>query len=112
MTDDRLSGKARVRFDAHAAEWTWTWTGSVYLENGGGSWVGTGYGYLDPPSTGGELGAGSHERLVLVGQDGYAGLTAILDLDARDPDSPTTVTGAIMSIDLPEAAGAAPTIFE
>lgn len=112
MSDERLSGRARVRGNAHADEMSWVWTESVYLENDGGAWVGTGYGYLDPASTGGELGSGNHERLVLVGQGGYAGLTAIIDLDAAHYDAPVEVTGAIVPFDLPEAPEAAPTAFE
>lgn len=112
MSDERLSGRARVRGNAHADEMTWVWTESVYLENDGGAWVGTGYGYLDPVSTGGELGSGNHERLVLVGQGGYAGLTAIIDLDAANYDAPVEVTGVIVPFDLPPAPEAAPTTFE
>ena len=112
MSDERLSGRGRLRWNAHADDWTWVWTESVYLENEGGSWVGSGFGYMDPPSTGGELGAGNHERLVLEGQDGYAGLTAILDFDEKDSDSPTEVTGAIMAMTLPQTPGDAPTTFE
>jgi hypothetical protein len=115
MDDARLSGPARVRFNWHRPSddlWTWLGTESVYLENEGGSWTGTGYGYADPPSTEGEPGSARHERLVLVGHDSYEGLTAILDLDSEHTGAPLEVSGAIVALSLPAMPADAPTTIE
>ena len=115
MDDARLSGPARVRFNFNRPTedyWTWLSSESFYLENDGGSWAGTGYGYADPPATEGELGSARHERLVLVGQGGYEGLTAVLDLDSEHADAPLEATGAIVALGMPEMPAAAPTTFE
>ena len=58
LTDERLSGPTRIRGNIHAQYWDQQGALSVFLENDGGSWVGTGRSYLDPASTGGSLGAG------------------------------------------------------
>jgi len=115
MTDTRLSGQALVRANWNRPVddyWTWLGTESVYLQNEGGSWTGTGYGYAEPPATEGELGSARHERLVLLGHDGYAGLTAILDLDSEHTGAPLEATGAIVALGLPEMPAEAPTTAE
>lgn len=115
MSDERLSGEAIFRGHWNRLgddSWTWVATESVYLENEGGSWTGTGHAYVDPASTGGSLGSGRHERLVLEGQDGYEGLTAFLDFDSEHADAPIKISGAIVTLGLPEMPGAAPTTLE
>jgi hypothetical protein len=115
MDDDRLSGPARVRFNWNRPaddEWTWLATESIYLQNAGGSWTGTGYAYADPPATEGELGSARHDRLLLVGHGSYEGLTAFLDLDSEDAYAPLEVSGAIVPLGLPMMPAEAPTTFE
>jgi hypothetical protein len=115
VSDERLSGPALLRGNWNRPAddmWTWVATETVYLQNEGGSWTGTGYAYADPPATEGEYGSGTHERLVLEGHDGYEGLTAILDLDSEHMHAPTEVSGAIVPLDLPEMPAAAPTTLE
>ena len=115
MSDARLSGPALLRGNWNRPlddYWTWVASETVYLQNEGGSWTGTGYAYAEPPATGGELGSARHERLVLEGHDGYAGLTAILDLDSAHMEAPIEISGAIVALTMPEMPDAAPTTFE
>jgi hypothetical protein len=112
LTDERLSGPARIRSNFYARDWDWQEALSIFLENDGGSWVGTGRGYMDPASTGGSLGAGLHMQVVLQGQGGYEGLNAIMAIDQVSSDQPLEVSGAITHLDLPPAPGPAPRTFE
>ncbi len=114
-SDDRLSGLARFRINSHFGESEYDFGSdavSAYLENDGGSWIGTGRGYMDAPATEGEPAAGSHLQLTLEGQGDYTGLSAIVSLDQPDSYSPFELTGAITSVPLPAMPDAAPTDFE
>ena len=108
LSDER---PARVRSNFHALEWDWQGAHSIFHENDGGSWVGTGRSYLDPAATEGGLGAGQHMHFALQGQEGYEGLNAILAIDQAASDQPFEVTGAVTPFALPSMPGPAPTTF-
>lgn len=114
-SDERLSGLSRFRINTNFGKSGYDFGSdavSVFLENDGGSWIGTGRGYVDAIATQGEPAAGAHLQLILEGQEGYAGLSAILSLDQPDEYSPFELTGAITSVPLPAMPDAAPTDSE
>ena len=104
LDDDRLDGYGRALLN----EWRIAFAGgpksiSMYIENDGGSWAGSGHAWS------GVGKGGWHHRLVLEGQDGYDGLTAILSAD-QDYSAPTLeVSGVVFDGGLPPMPGAAPT---
>ena len=113
MSDERLSGRSRMRTDYYARSGSefGPFAFSMYLENDGRSWAGSGVGYMDPIATEGEPG-GIQANAVLAGQDGYEGLTAILAMESPDGSFEWEVTGAIQPLGVPPMPGAAPTTFE
>jgi len=78
---------------------------TLYAENDGGSWVGTGHAYQDRFTT------GLHYQNVMVGQGDYEGLIAIIALDQPMFGTSFDVSGAIISGGMPPMPEAAPTTF-
>jgi hypothetical protein len=106
-TDDpRLDGRMRSTSNMYAHHGQATRSLTIYLENDGGSWVGTGYGYQDPETT------GYHNRWVLHGEGGYEGQHAVIDMDQSTFSVPFEVSGVIVSGDLPPMPDPAPETFE
>ncbi len=112
-SDERLSGPLRMRTDYYARSGYeyGPFAFTVYLENDGGSWDGSGVAYLDPIATEGDPG-GAHMQAVLSGQDAYQGMTAILAMDTQGWSSDWAVSGSLQPFQLPPAPEAAPTSFE
>lgn len=113
MSDERLSGRSRMRTDYYARSGSeyGPFAFSMYVENDGGSWDGSGVAWLDPAATQGEP-SGAHSHVVLRGQDGYEGMTAILAMDTPDGSSDWAVSGVVQPFELPPTPEAAPTTFE
>lgn len=107
LDDDRLDGYGRARFNGHHIAFVGgPKSGSYYLENDGGSWVGSGHAWSG-------LGAGGwHHRLVLDGQGAYDGLTAILSLDQESVTPTLQVSGVVFDGGLPPMPDPAPTDIE
>lgn len=100
--DDRLDGYMVVRTNKYSLSNApiASTTHSFYLENEGGSWAGSGYGYTAPADNTG------HMRATLEGAGDYEGLTAILNFDMV-MDMSTLVrswagTGVIVGPGLPD----------
>jgi hypothetical protein len=102
--DDRLDGMLVSRHNRYAiSERSYAAQSlTTFIENGGGSWAGSGYAYQDPTTS------GLHYRMVLHGQDGYEGLTAIIDLDQSGFSSMFRASGVIVGPGLPEMPEPAP----
>jgi hypothetical protein len=108
LDDERLNGMGRSRVNNHQI------TGSnggpksytLYIENDGGSWVGTGRAYN------GVNGGGWHHQMVLTGQGAYEGLAAILSADQHSMSSVLEVSGVVFTGGLPALPEPAPTDFE
>ena len=106
--DDRLDGLQMSRHNRHSmgALGYAVQSLTTYGENDGGSWVGTGYAYQDPETT------GLHYRTVQEGRGGYEGLTAIINLDEPTFGTLFEGTGVIVGPGLPDMPEPAPTTFE
>ena len=106
--DERLNGMGRSRVNDHriAGSSGGPKSFTLYIENDGGSWVGTGRAYN------GVNGGGWHHQTVLTGQGGYEGLTAILAADQSAQSSVLEVSGVMFTGGLPPLPEAAPTEFE
>ena len=106
--DDRLNGLQLSRHNRYSmgAMGYAVQSLTTYAENDGGSWVGTGYAYQDPETT------GLHYRTVLQGHGGYEGLTAIINLDEPTFGALFEGTGVIVGPGLPDLPEPAPTTFQ
>lgn len=101
MDDPRLNvlGQTRLNEYAFGTGGPKVWTG--YFENEEGSWVGSARAYSA------ETG-GWHHQILLTGQDGYEGLTAILSADQPSISGLLDVYGAVFTGELPPLPGPAP----
>lgn len=106
--DERLNGRGRSRVNDHQIDGQRGGPKSftLYIENDGGSWVGTGRAYN------GVNGGGWHHQTVLTGQGGYEGLTAILAADQEYQADTLDVHGVVFTGGLPPLPEPAPTEFE
>jgi hypothetical protein len=97
MDDPRLTGTARALQNAYGFEDP-SYGPRVHttrLENAEGSWVGTGYAYQDPTTS------GMHVYQILSGEGAYEGLTAILQLSQPVFGQTLETTGVVFSGPMP-----------
>jgi hypothetical protein len=97
MTDERLMGDVVHTWESDGYATTGAETGATVsaatfrIVNPGGSWVQRGFGasYLDGTAIGGD------SAMVFVGEGGYSGLVAIMEVTAEIPDCGIEVKGVI-----------------
>ena len=95
-TDPRASGMATYGVDRLEHPGVFVHAGTFALENDGGSWVGTFWGFQDAATA-------AHFYIQAEGQGGYEGWTLLAD-DVCVCDNPTSeVSGVIVPGDLPPA---------
>ena len=105
MDDPRLTVVGQTRLNEYAFGTGGPKVFTGYFENEEGSWVGSARAYT--AGTG-----GWHHQILLTGQDGYEGLTAILSADQPSISSFLDVYGVIFTGELPPLPGPAPTSAE
>ena len=98
MDDERLSGSQRAvwnRFD-YGMDGS-SVAGRLSIENDDGSWHGTYQGVIFPHAPGAE-----RYQAVLVGEDEYEGLSAVLYYDPTNTDDTLAVDGLIFRGEIPD----------